>query len=178
MPTCRIGGSGGPEARHAHSITVPRVLAFSQHPHPTPCRVGADHRRISEAPPLGPHVGGGLSNFRFLAQAKGSHQMSAQRSGPHGCVGVPLQERCAEGWRGVGNGPWVRRRLNGAKAFHPRGQYSKVFTRYEELRPEYHVLRVLTAWIQQPRPDGPAEDRGDDDWSSENELDLGWDGLP
>ncbi|SIN58628.1 Uncharacterised protein [Mycobacteroides abscessus subsp. abscessus] len=40
------------------------------------------------------------------------------------------------------------------------------------------MLRVLPAWIQQPRPDGPAEDTGDDDWPSENELDLGRDGLP
>jgi hypothetical protein len=38
-----------------------------------------------------------------------------------------------------------------ARKYFTRGQYGKVLARYEELRPDYHVLRVLPAWIQRPR---------------------------
>lgn len=50
-----------------------------------------------------------------------------------------------------------------ARKYFSRAQYSKVLARYEQLRPEYHVLRVLPAWIQRPRPDGLALDEDDDD---------------
>ncbi|SHU67553.1 Uncharacterised protein [Mycobacteroides abscessus subsp. abscessus] len=51
-----------------------------------------------------------------------------------------------------------------ARRYFARGQCSKVLARYEELRPSYHVLRVLPARIQRPRPDGSADDTNDDDW--------------
>lgn len=44
-----------------------------------------------------------------------------------------------------------------ARKYFSRAEYSKVLVRYEQLRPEYHVLRVLPAWIQRPRT-GPAAD--------------------
>lgn len=49
------------------------------------------------------------------------------------------------------------------RKYFSRAQYSKVLTRYQQLRPVYHVLRVLPAWIQRPQPDGLALDEDDDD---------------
>lgn len=50
-----------------------------------------------------------------------------------------------------------------ARKYFARGQHSKVLARYEQLRPEYHVLRVLPAWIQRPKIDEPDELAEDDD---------------